>query len=107
MAASHSSVGQGSTAEPTFVRIVPHNRNQQIWCNWDLIELSDKTMKARCKFCGIYLNPLSNSNLKKYIEKPYYHALKKNVDSQQTQMDSEGGIFITKLIEFKIVWRSS
>ncbi|KAD2805114.1 hypothetical protein E3N88_38491 [Mikania micrantha] len=93
MDASHSSVGQGSNTEPSFVRVIEHNRNPEIWCNWDLAELSDGSLKAHCKFCVIYLEKESNSNLKKHINKPFCKALKKNLESQQMQMDFLGGIF--------------
>ncbi|KAD7478734.1 hypothetical protein E3N88_01870 [Mikania micrantha] len=93
MDASNSSVGQGSNTGPSFVRVIEHNRNPEIWCNWDLVEVSDGSIKARCKFCGIYLGKESNSNLKKRINKPFCKALKKDPESQQTQMDIEGGIF--------------
>ncbi|KAL8244428.1 hypothetical protein R6Q59_010686 [Mikania micrantha] len=93
MDASHSSVGQGSNTEPSFVCVIEHNQNPEIWCNWDLVELSDGSIKARCKFCGIYLGKESNLNLKKHITKPFCKVLKNDPESQQTQMDFQGGIF--------------
>ncbi|KAL8225501.1 hypothetical protein R6Q57_018058 [Mikania cordata] len=63
MAQSTSSVGQGSNAEATVVRVLTHSRNMEIWCNWDLVEMSDGSQKARCKFCGMLLAKESNTKL--------------------------------------------
>ncbi|KAL8193910.1 hypothetical protein R6Q57_026152 [Mikania cordata] len=93
MAQSTSSVGQASNAEATVVRILTHSRNMEIWCNWDLVEMSDGSQKARCKFCGMLLAKESNTSLKKYITKPFCKALKNDPESQQTQISNDGGIF--------------
>ncbi|KAL8206043.1 hypothetical protein R6Q57_009594 [Mikania cordata] len=69
MAQSTSSVGQGSNVEATVVRVLMHSRNMEIWCNWDLVEMSDESQKARCKFCGMLLAKESNTSLKKHIDK--------------------------------------
>ncbi|KAD5802733.1 hypothetical protein E3N88_14093 [Mikania micrantha] len=93
MAQSTSSVGQGSNAEVTVVRVLTYSRNMEIWCNWDLVEMSDGSQKARCKYCGMLLAKESNTSLKKHITKPFCKALKNDPESQQTQISNDGGIF--------------
>ncbi|KAL8239310.1 hypothetical protein R6Q59_015877 [Mikania micrantha] len=67
MAQSTSSVGQGSNIKVTVVRVLTHSRNMEIWFNWGLVEMSDGSQKARCKYCGMLLAKESNSSLKKNI----------------------------------------
>ncbi|KAD5960957.1 hypothetical protein E3N88_12430 [Mikania micrantha] len=93
MAHSTSSVGQGSNAEVTVVRVLTHSRNMEIWCNWDLVEMNDGSQKARYKYCGMLLAKESNTSLKKHITKPFCKALKNDPESQQTQISNNGGIF--------------
>ncbi|KAL8265543.1 hypothetical protein R6Q59_023673 [Mikania micrantha] len=86
MAQSTSSVGQGSNAEVTVVRVLTYSRNMKIWCNWDLVEMSDGSQKARCKYCGMLLAKESNTSLKKHITKLFCKALKNDPEIQQTQI---------------------
>ncbi|KAL8200488.1 hypothetical protein R6Q57_011827 [Mikania cordata] len=71
MAHLNSSVGQEgcSSTDLLVVRVLPNNRAPEVWCNWDLCEMSDGSSKARCKFCGALLAKESNTTLKKHITK--------------------------------------
>ncbi|KAL8224249.1 hypothetical protein R6Q57_019724 [Mikania cordata] len=93
MDASQSSSGQGFTTEPTFVHVIEYTRNPEIWGICDLIELSNESQKVHCNFCRIYLEKEPNSNLKNQNNKAFCKTLKTDPESQQTQMDTQGGIF--------------
>ncbi|XP_076934561.1 zinc finger BED domain-containing protein RICESLEEPER 2-like [Bidens hawaiensis] len=74
-------------------RILPHNRNEEVWRNWDLVELLNGDVKARCKFCDTYLKHDSNSTLKKRIEKKICKALKEVPATVQAELGKDGAIF--------------
>ena len=52
---SVNNVPKGSNA-PFVVGTLSHSRNMDVWCNWDLVEMSDGSQKAQCKHCGSLLN---------------------------------------------------
>ena len=91
--ASHSSVGEGSSQASTVVKVIPHNQSQRVWKNWDLVEMSDGSIKARCKFCGALLGASSNSTLDKHITRKFCPVLKQILETDQSEMDSSGEIF--------------
>ncbi|GJV13534.1 zinc finger BED domain-containing protein RICESLEEPER 2 [Tanacetum coccineum] len=66
---SSTSVGVGSSNEPTIVEVIQTNRNPEIWQHYDLCKMSDGSMKARCKLCSKFINFSSNSTLKQHYEK--------------------------------------
>ena len=90
---SQSSVGDGSSSAPFVLGVLAHNRNPDIWCNWDLVEMSDRTTKARCKFCSTLLSTTSNSTLNKHITRKFCKALKDTVDVDQPGITTDGTIF--------------
>ena len=53
----------------TVVRVVPTNRNPEIWQWFDLCEMSEGENKARCKLCGRLFKPGANTTLKYHVEK--------------------------------------
>ncbi|KAL8267937.1 hypothetical protein R6Q59_001735 [Mikania micrantha] len=69
MAQSTSFVGQGSNIEVTIVRVLTHSRDMEIWCSWDLVEMSDVSQRLVTSIV----------------------ALKNDPESQQTQISSDGG----------------
>ena len=94
MASSQSQSASGSTNAPTVVQVIAHNRSQRVWQHWDLVEMSDGTHKARCKYCGSLLGAASNSTLDKHITKKFCPVLKNATESDQADMGSGGEIFI-------------
>ncbi|KAL8257474.1 hypothetical protein R6Q59_029515 [Mikania micrantha] len=66
MAHSHSSVGQEgcSSTNLLVVQVLPNDRAPEVWCNWDLCEMNDRSSKACFKFCGTLLAKESNTILK-------------------------------------------
>ncbi|GKB43860.1 hypothetical protein Tco_0888802 [Tanacetum coccineum] len=44
-------VGVGSSNAPTIVAVLETTRNLEIWCNYELVKLSDRSLKAHCKHC--------------------------------------------------------
>ncbi|PWA35707.1 AMP-dependent synthetase/ligase, AMP-binding enzyme C-terminal domain protein [Artemisia annua] len=61
-----ASQAQGSTNQPYEVSVEKTTRNQEIWCHFDLVRMSDGTRRARCKACNTYINADGNSTLKKH-----------------------------------------
>ncbi|GKC01646.1 hypothetical protein Tco_0987782 [Tanacetum coccineum] len=49
---SSTSVGVGSSNASTIVAVLETTRNPKIWCNYELVKLSDESLKAHCKHCG-------------------------------------------------------
>ncbi|KAM0041071.1 putative transcription factor/ chromatin remodeling BED-type(Zn) family [Helianthus debilis subsp. tardiflorus] len=85
------SVNNGDQSAPFVVGTLSHNRNIEVWCNWDLVELSDGSQKAQCKHCGSLLSKDSNSTLTKHVKK-YCKALKEATPGQ-VQLSKDGTIF--------------
>ena len=64
---SQPSVGIGeSSSNLTVVAIKPTKRNPEIWCNYDLCEMSSGPNKARCKKCGAFIREDGNTTLKNH-----------------------------------------
>ncbi|KAL8193256.1 hypothetical protein R6Q57_026837 [Mikania cordata] len=78
---------------PVPTRLYPPvpTRGPEVWCNWDLCEMSDGSSKARCKFCGALLAKESNTTLKKHITK-FCKGKKENPDFDQTQIGVDRSI---------------
>nr|GEU57776.1 zinc finger BED domain-containing protein RICESLEEPER 2 [Tanacetum cinerariifolium] len=56
------------------------NENPQIWCNFNLVKMSDGSLKAHCKHCGHFLKQESNSTLKGHMER-YWERLKTTAEA--------------------------
>ncbi|GKE02422.1 hypothetical protein Tco_1390405 [Tanacetum coccineum] len=89
---SSSSADVSSTDTPTIVEVFETTRNKNVWCNFNLVKLSDETVKAHCKHCGKFLKHESNSTLKMHTDK-YCEGLKSVPEAGQASMSREGGIF--------------
>ncbi|KAD4180425.1 hypothetical protein E3N88_29016 [Mikania micrantha] len=87
---AHSSVGVGASTsnEPTVVRIKTTTRNKELFQHFDLCEMSNGVDKARCKGCGIFLKPESNSTLRSHLTK-HCVVVKNNPANAQAQMSQE------------------
>nr|GEU60016.1 zinc finger, BED-type, phospholipase-like, homeodomain-like protein [Tanacetum cinerariifolium] len=48
-----TSVGVGSSNEPTIVEVLETTRNKDIWQHYDLCKMSDVSKKGRCKQCDM------------------------------------------------------
>nr|GEZ39215.1 zinc finger BED domain-containing protein DAYSLEEPER [Tanacetum cinerariifolium] len=90
---SSTSVGVGSSNEPTIVEVIETTRNKEIFQHYDLCKMSDGSKKGRCKHCGKFINASSNSTLRLHFEKPYCPVLKIVPDGDQSSMSREGGLF--------------
>ncbi|GJS16345.1 hypothetical protein Tco_0410817 [Tanacetum coccineum] len=90
--ASSTSTGVDSTNASTVVEVLDTTRNLSIWCNYNLVKLSDETIKAHCKHCGKFLKHESNSTLKGHTDR-YCEGLKSNPKAGQASMSREWGIF--------------
>nr|GEX14447.1 zinc finger, BED-type, phospholipase-like, homeodomain-like protein [Tanacetum cinerariifolium] len=88
-----TSVGVGSSNEPTIVEVLETTRNKDIWQHYDLCKMSDGSKKGRCKQCGKFTSVSSNSALRLHIEKPYCLVRKVIPDGGQSSMSREGGLF--------------
>nr|GEY08103.1 zinc finger, BED-type, phospholipase-like, homeodomain-like protein [Tanacetum cinerariifolium] len=88
-----TSVGVGSSNEPTIVEVLETTRNKDIWQHYDLCKMSDGSKKGRCKQCGKFISASSNSTLRLHFEKPYYPVRKVNPDGGESSMSREGGLF--------------
>nr|GEV56644.1 zinc finger BED domain-containing protein DAYSLEEPER [Tanacetum cinerariifolium] len=88
-----TSVGVGSSNEPTIVEVLETTRNKDIWQHYDLCKMSDGSKKGRCKQCGKFIRASSNSTLRQHIEKPYCPVRKVIPDGGQSSMSREGGLF--------------
>ncbi|KAD2803999.1 hypothetical protein E3N88_37376 [Mikania micrantha] len=91
---AHSSVGVGASTstEPTVVRIKTTTRNKELFQHFDLCEMSNGVDKARCKGCGTFLKPESNSTLRSHLTK-HCVVVKNNPASDQAQMSQECGVW--------------
>nr|GEX04013.1 zinc finger, BED-type, phospholipase-like, homeodomain-like protein [Tanacetum cinerariifolium]GEZ79984.1 zinc finger, BED-type, phospholipase-like, homeodomain-like protein [Tanacetum cinerariifolium] len=49
---SSTSVGVGSSNEPTILEVIETTRNKHIWKHYDLCKMSDGSQKGRCKLCA-------------------------------------------------------
>lgn len=87
-----SSTGIGSTTQPIIVEVLETSRRPEIWCNFNLVRLSDNTTKAHCKYCGHFLSAASNSTLKTHTEK-YCEPLKATPREGQASVARDGTIF--------------
>ncbi|GJT06090.1 hypothetical protein Tco_0840552 [Tanacetum coccineum] len=96
---SSTSVGVGSSNAPTIVEVLETNRNPEIWRNYNLVKLSDGSLKAHCKHCGKFINHSLNSTLKQHYEKKYCPALKTAPDASQSSMSREGKSFCIRGVE--------
>ncbi|GJY17510.1 zinc finger BED domain-containing protein RICESLEEPER 2 [Tanacetum coccineum] len=47
-----TSVGVGSSNEPTIVEVIETTRNKEVWKHFDYCKMSDGSKKGRCKHCG-------------------------------------------------------
>ncbi|PWA58768.1 zinc finger, BED-type, Phospholipase-like, Homeodomain-like protein [Artemisia annua] len=65
--ASSTFTGIGSSNAPTIVEVLETTRNPKVWCKFDMVTLSDNTIKARYKHCSKFLKHQSNSTLKYHI----------------------------------------
>ncbi|GJV51093.1 zinc finger, BED-type, phospholipase-like, homeodomain-like protein [Tanacetum coccineum] len=90
---SSTSVGVGSSNEPTIVEVIETTRNKDIWQHYDLCKMSDGSKKGRCKLCGKFISASSNSTLRLHFEKPYCPVRKIVPDAGQSSMSREGGLF--------------
>ncbi|KAL6525593.1 hypothetical protein OROHE_015900 [Orobanche hederae] len=81
-----------STNALEIVEVIETTRNQKIWCNFNLVKLSDGQLKAHCKHCGKFLKHESNTTLKMHTDK-YCDGLKSVSEAGQTSMSREGGLF--------------
>ncbi|KAD3640368.1 hypothetical protein E3N88_29591 [Mikania micrantha] len=90
----HSSVGVGASTsnEPTVVRIKTTTRNKELFQHFDLCEMSNGFDKARCKGCGTFLKPESNSTLRSHLMK-HCVVVKNNPANDQAQMSQECGVW--------------
>ncbi|KAL8226585.1 hypothetical protein R6Q57_016417 [Mikania cordata] len=68
-AQSSVGVGASTSTEPTVVRIKTTTRNKEIFQHFNLCEMSNGVDKARCKGCGTFLKPESNSTLRSHLTK--------------------------------------
>ena len=91
---AHSSVGVGASTsnEPTVVRIKTTTRNKELFQHFDLCEMSNGVDKARCKGCGTFLKPESNSTLRSHLTK-HCVVVKNNPANDQAQMSQECGVW--------------
>lgn len=60
-------VDEGSPKVPTDVQVVLHNRSQRVLQHWELVKMSGRSHKARCKCCGCLLGVALNSTLDKHM----------------------------------------
>ncbi|GKD35997.1 zinc finger BED domain-containing protein RICESLEEPER 2 [Tanacetum coccineum] len=88
-----TSVGVGSSNEPTIVEVLETTRNKEIWQHYDLCKMSDGSKKGRCKLCGKFISSSSNSTLRQHYEKKYCPVLKIVPDAGQASMSQEGDLF--------------
>nr|GEW03712.1 zinc finger, BED-type, phospholipase-like, homeodomain-like protein [Tanacetum cinerariifolium] len=89
-----TSVGVGSSNEPTIVEVIETTRNKDIWQHYDLCKMSDGSKKGRCKQCSKFIIASSNSTLRLYFEKPYCPVRKIIPDGGLSSMSREGGLFV-------------
>ncbi|GJQ97656.1 hypothetical protein Tco_0008795 [Tanacetum coccineum] len=85
---SSTSAGGGSTNTPTIVEVLETTRNPNVWCNFNLVKLSDGTIKANYKHCDKFLKHKSNSTLRMHTDK-YCEGLKSVLEAGQTSMSRE------------------
>nr|GEW42592.1 zinc finger BED domain-containing protein RICESLEEPER 2-like [Tanacetum cinerariifolium] len=78
---SSTSVGVGSLNEATIVAIIEITRNPEIWKYYDLMKLSNGSMKAHCKHChkkvlnGLGFNQTSTNEFERYIGTDWINAM--------------------------------
>nr|GEW80592.1 callose synthase 5 [Tanacetum cinerariifolium] len=95
-----TSVGVGSSNEPTIVEVMETTRNKDIWQHYDLCKTSDGSKKGRCKQCGKFISASSNSTLMLHIEKPYC-PVRKVIPDGVNRLCHERGVFLhTRRIGF-------
>ncbi|PWA60843.1 zinc finger, BED-type, Phospholipase-like, Homeodomain-like protein [Artemisia annua] len=87
-----ASQAQGSTNQPYEVSVEKITRNQEIWCHFDMVRMSDSTRRARCKACNTYINADGNSTLKKHTNN-HCKATKGVSGSDQNVMGRDWNIF--------------
>lgn len=98
-----SASGSGSTSVGSIARskvytnndvvqIKPTSRNPDVWSNYDLCVMNDGAEKARCKRCGKFYNPASNSTLR--LHKNGSCRATNQGDTSQGTIGSDGEVFI-------------
>nr|GEU95135.1 zinc finger, BED-type, phospholipase-like, homeodomain-like protein [Tanacetum cinerariifolium] len=87
-----TSVGVGSSNEPTIVEVIETTRNKDIWQYYGLCKMSDGSKKGRCKQRSKFISVASNPTLRLHFEKPYCPVLKVVPDGVQSSMSREGGL---------------
>ncbi|GJV19753.1 hypothetical protein Tco_1368773 [Tanacetum coccineum] len=87
-----SSIGDSST-NLTVAEIKKTNRNPEIWANFDLCVMSDKSKRARYKKRGALFKRDSNSTLKNHMNKSC-PTLKAATGSSQTTMGVDGSLWL-------------
>ncbi|GKB17791.1 zinc finger, BED-type, phospholipase-like, homeodomain-like protein [Tanacetum coccineum] len=97
-----TSVGVGSSNEPTMVEVIETTRNKDVWKHYDLCKMSNGSKKGRCKHCGKFISASSNSMLRLHFKKPYCPVLKIIPDGGQSSMSREGGLFVYEADRFFI-----
>ncbi|GKD90023.1 hypothetical protein Tco_1365530, partial [Tanacetum coccineum] len=90
--ASSTSTGVGSSNAPTIVEVLETTRNPKIWCNFNLVKLSDGSIKAHCKHCGKFIKDIFNSTLRGHTDR-YCEGIKSNPKADQASMSRVGDIF--------------
>lgn len=70
MATEGEQSGEQSSVDSNLkvVAVIPTTRNPSVWQHFDLCEMVSGPNKARCKKCGKFLKPSSNSTLRKHVE---------------------------------------
>lgn len=84
----------GSTSAPTIVKILPCNRVQDPWANFNYVLMSDGKKNAQCKHCLSIMSASSNSTLRARINMSYCKALKTVPGAGQSSMGQDGSIFV-------------
>ncbi|KAK1407757.1 hypothetical protein QVD17_39383 [Tagetes erecta] len=88
-----SQSANGSSQSPIVVQVLQLTRRQRICQHWDLVEMTDGSHKARCKYYGALLGAASNSTFDKHITKKFCPVLKNSPESDQADMGPGGEIF--------------
>ncbi|KAD1137716.1 hypothetical protein E3N88_43226 [Mikania micrantha] len=91
-AQSFVGVGASTSTEPIVVRIKTTTRNKELFQHFDLCEMSNGVDKARCKGCGTFLKPESNSTLRSHLTK-HCVVVKNNPANDQAQMSQKCGVW--------------